>query len=100
MSCPNLTDQFSVDNNKAKLIYPVGLSIKDELLYFPNNSLNWWTMTPEQIKYLDVYVKTSSINSSNSDIYYNHGVRPVISLKSDNVITNGTGSEADPWVVK
>lgn len=43
--------------------------------------------------------------NNNSDFYFYsvgeaHGTRPVISLASFNVITFGTGSETDPWIIK
>ena len=34
------------------------------------------------------------------DLFYSNGVRPAISLKYNKVITSGSGSEEDPWIIE
>ena len=107
LACPNETDQFSVSNNKAKLTYPVGLLQNEENFNINTPSLmatgyEYWANSP--ICFYDFFAYANSIYS-NGDTGFNivntaNGVRPVVSLKSDIVITEGSGSEEDPWIIK
>ena len=62
-----------------------------------NNGLYWWTLTP----YSASYVRRVD---NGGDAYYNsptyaYGVRPSINLKSSVMITGGSGTKSDPFVL-
>ena len=106
--CPNLLDQFSVSNNKAKLTYPIGLLQSEEVHNINNASLlatghGWWNISPFGIHF--TYTGVMGVDEDGGDefivnIDHSSGVRPVISLASFNAISSGTGSEIDPWIVE
>ena len=115
LSCHNITDQFSVSNNKAKLKYPVALLQEEEQYNLaPNTTLDspnlvlvktnteWWVLSPRSFNEMGLY--NNSVNEkgirSNYSSFYPNGTRPVISLKSNVVISSGTGSEVDPWIIE
>ena len=106
LTCQNVTDQFAVSNNLAKLIYPVGLLQVEEINNINSNALinagyEWWSMSPVGYGYSGTYVKSvengGSLESSINNAPF--GLRPVISLSSLNRIISGSGSEVDPWIV-
>ncbi len=106
------------------LTYPVGLITADEAafagsgtspssnkLYYLYTGEYYWTMTPYRgyYSYAKLFFITSSGEvsiirvsgdiSTNPDVNYNMGIRPVINLKADTEFT-GTGISTDPYVVK
>ena len=104
--CQNLTDQFAVGNNKAKLTYPVALITTEELANINNPSLlavgSWYhNLTP------NYYASAASFDyvvAEDGTISYvptssTGGVRPAVSLASHATIVGGTGTETDPWIV-
>ena len=105
LSCINVTDQFAVSNNKAKLTYPVSLINNEEWYNIGNNSLRqtgdyYWGLSPDffdsNAKVRNVYT-VGSLGFNLVNISY--GSRPAVSLSTGTIISSGTGSEADPWVV-
>ena len=113
--CPNVTDQFAVSNNKAKLVYPIALATHEELYNIVkrynspndediiNTGYNWYGLSPSYFAGTFTYVR---LVGASGYLYYGNpgvdtfeGVRPVISLKSGVEIASGTGSETDPWVI-
>ena len=117
LKCAQANDKFKVSNASAKLDYPVALITADELAmaggvkdtansnyYLYNGQYQWsfspgyfsagysnariWAVFPSGILY-------SWINVTNS-----YGVRPVINLKSDILITKGDGSALNPFIVE
>ena len=112
LTCPSATDQFSISNNKAKLKYPVALITNEEWINIGDIDLRrigtaYWDLSP--LAFNDSYVEIryiysqgfTSINyyeatSSGSSI----GARPAISLINGKLISSGSGSTVDPWVVK
>ena len=105
LSCTNDTDKFSVSNNKAKLIYPVGLASYKEMNLLNNYNLRntgqyYWLSSPH-------YFHSSNANEysvysagySSSNVTSTHGVRPVISLKPETEYASGTGSKDDPYII-
>ncbi len=110
LGCTNITDKFSVANNKAKLNYPVGLltTLETELL---NNStlrnidFGWWVLTPTEY---DTVSTLGSIVKEVDNYGYNYalevdvyqGVRPAISLKPGTMYISGDGSRDNPYVVE
>ena len=107
LTCPNITDQFSTKNDKAKLIYPVSLVTAEEMSYISENSLRqtgeyYWTLSP---------VDFSNYYSSEFRVYYAGTIRndyvdntqyfrPVISLKSTDIVESGDGTSTNPYVIK
>ena len=80
----------------------VGLLRLGELMsgQFDRNGSNthYWTLTP----YSTSNVR-GVINYGNADFFnltYANGVRPSINLKSNVVITSGTGTKQDPFIPK
>ena len=103
--CTNITDQFAVTNNKAKLTYPVALITLEELGNITSDSLKatgtWYrSLTPDY--YAGMAAFNYAIDYDGSVNYTpaseSGGVRPVVSLGSNSSIVSGTGSEADPWI--
>ena len=108
LSCPNETDQLSVLNNKAKLVYPVGL-VTNEEAYNYGSVLNdriktgerWWELSPYDFA-VDTFTKVVDANGTFSNYAKTsdaNGIRLVITLPASAVLISGTGSEGDPWVV-
>ena len=119
-TCPELsrdlyTTAASSIGNKA-LTYPVGLITYDELVYAGmdnrhTNKLSWaystqhyWTMSPSSFDATLGYAIEWFLNSAGSltpwwGVGSHLGVRPVINLKSDTLITGGIGTSSDPFVV-
>ena len=115
LSCANKNDRFTVNNengNKA-LQYPTALLTEDEIVlaggdakasngtyylttgngyrslspsYFDNTSANGFNVRD------DGYLSSIDVNGSN-------GLRPSISLKPGQLITKGTGTVLDPYVI-
>ena len=109
------TTAASSIGNKA-LTYPVGLITYDELVYAGmdnrhTNKLSWaystqhyWTMSPSSFDATLGYAIEWFLNSAGSltpwwGVGSHLGVRPVINLKSDTLITGGIGTSSDPFVV-
>lgn len=102
--------------NKA-LTYPVGLITYDELVFagMDNrhiNKLSWvystqhyWTMSPSSFNATFGFARgwfqySAGFVSNVNWVTGWFGVRPVINLKSDTLITGGIGTSSDPFVVK
>ena len=122
LKCSQDNDKFKMSNESAKLDYPVGLILADEVAlaggrayyngaYSPNsnyylyNGKYFWTLSPSSFisNYLNADVwhvmPSGSLHPWNS-VANSFGVRPVINLKSDILITKGEGSALSPFVVK
>ena len=126
--CANIKDSFSGNNSEAKLIYPIGLMTADEIAYaggkFQTNLpspyawyylnsaggsitgiTNWWSLSPETWVAGKSHVwlvagksnpgYLSSIDTDNGS----YGARPVISLKTCIVWTNGNGAPETPYEI-
>ena len=114
--CSRVLDQFSVSNNKAKLKYPVALIAHEEFhnlgdipyTYQENHLIDtgssYWSLSP-------ISFSGTSNNAYNGYISYglvisgppvshNIGTRPAISLINTTLISSGTGSESDPWIIE
>ena len=117
--CTNKKDAFSVNNNEAKLKYPIALMTADESLYaginldgkYDNSSLwlntnsayeliskkSWWTMSSSGLSDQRAYQYFAEGDSWVSAQYY---IRPVINLKSCVQWKSGDGSASDPYTIK
>ena len=127
LACLNITDQFAVSNNKAKLTYPVALATNEELYALTNitystynheltkTNAQWWGLSPGHFIASGAYVRyvhsTGDVTGTigvdctatvtyDADVRYSLGVRPVVALASGALISSGTGSEVDPWIIQ
>ena len=108
LTCSNITDKFSIYNEKAKLKYPVGLITTSELKLFNNNnarkSFGWhWLLNPAQFgEYTAVSMLTDDGRISGTNVYYSDGIsaNPAISLKPGTKYISGSGTSTDPYIVK
>ena len=106
LSCPNITDQFSTSNNKAKLTYPVGLMSFPEQkwatsrLKFTDGRI--WTMSPYRYYHSNNgtrYIGTFSSNYMYFLLGQEYYVRPVISVSYDVMYESGTGTYTNPFII-
>ena len=121
LKCSQDNDKFKVSNESAKLDYPVGLILADEVAfaggrayyngaYSPNsnyylyNGEYFWTLSPSRFEIYNANAYVWNVMPSGSlDPWYSVspsiGVRPVINLRADTAITKGDGSSLNPFVV-
>ena len=121
LKCSQNNDKFKMSNESAKLDYPVGLILADEVAlaggrgyynggYSPNsnyylyNGKYYWTLSPSYFGSNSSFARVWSVMSSGSlhpwfNVTYSIGVRPVINLKADTLITKGDGSSLNPFVI-
>ena len=121
LKCSQDNDKFKMSNESAKLDYPVGLILADEVAlaggrayyngaYSPNsnyylyNGKYYWTLSPSRFYSYRSSAYVWSVMPSGGlspwdDVTPSFGVRPVINLKADTLITKGDGSSLNPFVV-
>lgn len=107
LGCPNVTDRFSILNEKARLKYKVGLMSYREMNLLGNNNVQksrdyYWLISPG---IYSAYSPTiwdisggGSLGRYSSPTSAN-GVRPAISLKPGTEYVDGDGSMAHPYIV-
>ena len=116
LKCAVANDKFKVANESAKLDYPVAIITADEMAmaggvyntsntnYYLYNGQNQWSLSPGSFAPNSSYAYVWAVNPSGS-LYPWHGVtgsfgvRPVINLKSDTLITKGDGSALNPFTI-
>ena len=122
LKCSQDNDKFKMSNESVKLDYPVGLILADEVAlaggrgyyngaYSPNsnyylyNGKYYWTLSPSyfhsnySIALVWIVMPSGSLHPWNS-VANSIGVRPVINLRADTLITKGDGSSLNPFIVK
>ena len=121
LKCSQDNDKFKVSNESAKLDYPVGLILADEVAlaggrgyynggYSPNsnyylyNGKYYRTLSPSNFRSGSSRASVWVVLPSGSlapwtDVSGSIGVRPVINLKADALITKGDGSALNPFTV-
>lgn len=121
LKCSQDNDKFKMSNESAKLDYPVGLILADEVAlaggrgyyngayssnsnYYLYNGNYFWTLSPSffDSSYSNAYVWFVMPSGSLTpwlSVTLSFGVRPVINLKADTLITKGDGSSLNPFVV-
>ena len=120
LKCPRKVDQFTVTSGdtlgNGELTYPVGLLTIDEAAYAGGKSqtLNkayylytgqiYWTMSPSFFNSGIVAATGWNVNSDGRLLLWtwvsnSSGVRPVINLTSDILITGGNGVVSSPYTV-
>ena len=122
LKCSQDNDKFKVSNESAKLDYPVGLILADEVAlaggrgyyneaYSPNsnyylyNGKYFWTLSPSHFSSNYSYARVWYVMPSGCLLHWegvtsSFGVRPVINLRADTLITKGDGTTLSPFVVK
>ena len=116
LKCSQENDKFRVSSTSAKLDYPIGLIQADEVAlaggvynttnmnYYLYNSRYFWTLSPSYFlsnysSAIAWYVMPSGSLTPLNDVTISIGVRPVINLKANTLITKGDGSSLNPFVV-
>ena len=121
LKCSQENDRFKVSSDSAKLNYPVGLILADEVAlaggrayyngdYSPNsnyylyNGKYFWTLSPSSFISNYSYAIVWVVMSSGSlypwySVAGSPGIRPVINLKSDVTISKGDGSSINPFIL-
>ena len=122
LKCSQNNDKFKMSNESAKLDYPVGLILADEVAlaggrgyyngaYSPNsnyylyNGKDYWLLSPSYFSsssstaYVWYVMASGGLNPWYS-VISSLGVRPVINIKADATITKGDGSSLNPFIVK
>ena len=118
LTCSRELDRFTVSSSlgNGALTYPVGLITSDEVIlaggesgsegdnttYYLYTNQDYWSSSPHHF-YLTYAIGIGIGNSGNIFIgnyngYY-CGLRPVISLKSTNVVESGDGTATNPYVI-
>ena len=116
LKCAQANDKFKVLNVSAKLDYPVALITADELAmaggvyntsntnYYLYNGQYQWSLSPG--RFIPYYSSAYVWNVLPSGALYSwhrvinsFGVRPVINLKADTLITKGDGTALNPFTV-
>ncbi len=107
----NGTPSYECSNTNDLYTTKIGLITADEVIYAGGTSSNnygyylytgnsYWTMSPSYFSGSLAYVFRVDSNGSliHNSVYRTRGVRPVISLSTNNAIT-GSGTISDPYVV-
>ena len=116
IECGRTLDSFTVSSSSGNgaLTYPVGLITSDEVMYaggkystsntsyYLYTNQEYWTLSP------DSYEKNSSFEIvvfsggaiSHSEVDNEGGIRPVISLKSTDIVDSGDGTSTNPYVIR
>ena len=122
LKCSQDNDKFKMSNESAKLDYPVGLILADEVAlaggrgyysgaYSPNsnyylyNGKYYWTLSPSHFYSGSSLARVWAVMSSGGLVPWDgvpgsFGVRPVINLRADTSITKGDGSSLNPFVIR
>ncbi len=117
LKCAKDNDKFKVSNASAKLNYSVALITADEMAmaggvfntsntnYYLYNGQYQWTLSPTRFNSNDSDANVWRVEPSGSlrpwnDVANSFGVRPVINLKADILITKGDGSALSPFVIE
>ena len=121
LKCSQDNDKFKTSNESAKLDYPVGLILADEVVlaggrayyngsYSPNsnyylyNGKYFWTLSPSYFVSSNSFAGIWAVMLSGGldrwyGVSFSIGVRPVINLKADVIISKGDGSSLNPFIV-
>ena len=122
LKCSQDNDKFKMSNESAKLDYPVGLILADEVAlaggrgyyngaYSPNsnyylyNGKYYWTLSPSDFSSYNSLAYVWRVMPSGglspwADVTGSLVVRPVINLRADVQITKGDGSSLNPFVIR
>ena len=105
LKCTNITDQFSVSNNDAKLTYKVGLMSSPEMNILNNivrkTGQTYWLFSPYEFSVNAGYGRgiLTNGNFTYNSISIVNGVRPVTSLIPGTCYSDGDGSMEHPYII-
>ena len=116
LKCTQANDKFKVSNASAKLEYPVALITADELAmaggvyntsntnYYLYNGQYQWSLSPGAFNPYDSLADAWYVHPSGSlnpwySVTGSFGVRPVINLRADTLITKGDGTALNPFKI-
>lgn len=117
LSCSQDSDKFTVSPEKGngKLTYPVGLITVDEAAfaggaylsanpeYYLYTGQTYWTMSPSYFYSSSARANAWYVDSSGYLFAFwvstSYGVRPVVNLSADILITGGDGTKVNPYMV-
>ena len=115
LKCSNdIRDQFSItlSYGNIKLEYPIALIMVDEVAlaggktntknenYYLHTNNSFWTMTPSYFNaavYANVWLVTQTGNMTFNSVTFVGGIRPVINIRSDVLISSGDGTAENPY---
>ena len=124
LTCPRATVDLyttsSASNGNKQLTAPIALITVDELVFaghgntdsntkastqsFLNTGNDWWTMSPgdrDGAPNISAwYLDYRGGNAGKEPTKNSKGVRPVVSMKRETIITSGSGTATDPWIVE
>ena len=117
--CSNVNDRFSTTSTygNAKLTYPIGLITADEIVfaggkYNVKNENNWLRTSGLFLTMTPVYYSSDMSNCSEFTMMQDgslgytsvtnsaYGLRPVINLKSDTLMSGGDGTPTNPYIIE
>ncbi len=105
------TTKTATKGNKS-LTYPIGLITADEVVYaggspytdhdeyYLYSEAPFWTMTPLVFNDYAQTIAVGYIDHGYNDVHDEWGTKPVINLKSTVEVTEGDGTEDNPYVIK
>ena len=113
--CENDIEKFSVTSSygNTHLKYPIAMITASELIYaggkrdasnqnfYLNSNVIYWTMTPFNYYYAEGVV--GNVSMAYAKVYQfdwlnvNHGLRPVINIRGDVLISSGDGTVDSPY---
>ena len=115
LKCSQDNDKFRVSNIGARLDYPISLITADETSmaggvyntpnsnYYLYNGQYFWTLSPSnfisQRSYANVWTVRSTGIIDTNYVLNSLGVRPIINIKEDTLITKGDGTALNPFKV-
>ena len=116
LKCSQENDKFKLSSNVARLDYPVGLITADEAVlaggsssksnsnYYLSNAKNFWLLSSSSFASDDSPARGWCMFSFGNlspwvSVAISYGVRSVINLKANTLITKGDGSSLNPFVV-
>ena len=116
LKCSQENDRFRVSSTSAKLDYPVGLILADEVSlaggisgkmntnYYLYSGRTYHSFTPSKFINEHTYGYIVNISSDGgigmgNHLTDNYGIRPVINLKKDVTISKGDGSSLNPFTI-
>ncbi|MBD9098396.1 hypothetical protein EGP98_02170 [bacterium] len=115
LKCIQSNDKLKVANTSATLDYPISLITADETAmaggvfdtantnYYLYSGQSFYTLTPSYFDSGNSRANVWTVQHSGVldwySVYFSFGVRPVINLKSDTLITKGDGTALNPFTV-
>ena len=119
LKCSQQSDKFSTTSQRGNtnLNYPVALITADEVAlaggkydlknedYYLRTNSYYFTMTPSHLHAADTRALVYNVVPSGAlyqwyRVSYSHGVRPVINLRSDVLISKGDGTVENPFILQ